>query len=280
MPVKILDAQLKLPVGDDNAKPDVHINPVGHIICHLTQGFNATTFPRDQGSALTAGAHVPIAGDPAGTNFGFVQFGRANFYGAFYAGRIPQEGSIGVLAHNPPALASAVMLDATGSPPIPFFQDPTLSSFVPPSVHSSWGDHPASRVPLKLRNSARSNVHNFLFQFIDDRDFWTIFTAQDPGGALRYVAHFRWQVRYDVELMWRGGEARLRKAKSFFKVHERKTMGRPAEPALQAQLAAPTGPRANTAFAGAITLAFFGPRGANRSENLNRFNTVPEDFWN
>jgi hypothetical protein len=69
MTVAILDSQLKLIIIDENAKPDVFINPVGHVIFHLTQGFNASSFPSGQGNALTAGAHVPLGGNPGGTTF-------------------------------------------------------------------------------------------------------------------------------------------------------------------------------------------------------------------
>ena len=182
MPAKILDSQLQLTVTEQGARPDVHINnSVGHIICHLTQGFNPGSFPADQGKALSAAAHVPLGNGLEDTTFGFVQLARANFFGAFYSGRIPSEGSIGVIAHTPPALINPLMLDATGTPPDPFFIDPASTSFIAPKVNSSWGDHPACRVPLTKKNSSRSKVDNFLFQVIDDREFWTIFTAQDPG---------------------------------------------------------------------------------------------------
>ena len=279
MAAKIIDSRLQLTVTDGAAKPDVFVNPVGHVIAHLTQGFDAGSFPKGQGNALTAGAHVPLDGGLDGTTFAFVQIGRSNFFGAFYAGRIPNEGSIGVLAHVPPALANPVMLDASGETPVPFFQDPTRSSFVPPQVNSTWGDHPAIKIPSKLKNSNRSNVDNFLFHLIDDRDFWTLFTAQDSGGALRYIAHFRWQVRYDVQFAWRDGMPTPRNIRSFFRVHERNTKGRPTEPAIQGQLSAPGGVRANVAFGDAVTKSFFGARGPNRSENLRWFPAVPSDFW-
>ncbi len=279
MAATILDNQLKLIIIDDAAKPDVFINPVGNVIVHLTQGFNSATFPLGQGNALTAGAHVPLSGGLGGSTFGFVQIGRSNFYGAFYSGRIANEGSVGVLGHVPPAMANPVMLDASGDAPIPFFQDPARSSFTAPTVNSTWGDHPASRVPTKLNNSNAHNIPNYLFHLIDDREFWTIFTAQDPGGALRFIAHFRWQVRYDVEFMWRAGDVQVRTSKSFFKVHERNTKGRPADASIQAMLSNPVGPLANVAFLAAINLAFKGPRGSNRSENPKQFTNVPPDFW-
>lgn len=282
MPAKILDSQLQLTVSEEGARPDVHINnSVGHVICHLTQGFNPATFPEEQGKAVTAGAHVPLGDGPEGTTFGFVQLVRANFFGAFYAGRIPSEGSIGVLAHTPPALITPLMLDASGKPPLPFFSDPAASSFVASKMHSTWGDHPACRVPLTKKNSARSNVDNYLFQLIDDREFWTIFTAQDPDGSLRYLAHFHWKVRYEVEFKWSGGKAERRRSRSAVTVPERKVTGRPTDGDLQGLLTAPTGTRANVLFELALRSAFFGGTGPNRSENPRWFTSpfLTPDFW-
>ena len=282
MPAKILDSQLQLTVVEQGARPDVHINnSVGHIICHLTQGFDPAKFPAEQGKALAAGAHVPLGNGPEGTTFGFVQLARANFFGAFYSGRIPSEGSIGVLAHTPPALIKPLMLDASGTPPNPFFSDPASSSFISPKIHSSWGDHPACRVPLTKKNSARSNVDNYLFQVIDDREFWTIFTAQDIGGALRYLAHFHWKVRYEFDFTWAGGKAVLARSKAAISVPERNVKGRPADADLQGLLNAPTGTRANVLFDLALRSAFNGSTGPNRSENPERFMrpVLPPSFW-
>ena len=254
---------------------------MGHIICHLTQGFDPGAFPAEQGKALNAGAHVPLGNGPEGTTFGFVQLARANFFGAFYSGRIPSEGSIGVLAHTPPALITPLMLDASGTPPLPFFLDPASSSFTTPQMNSSWGDHPACRVPLTKKNSARSNVDNFLFQVIDDREFWTIFTARDLDGTLRYLAHFHWKLRYEFEFVWKDAKAVLRRSSSSLTIPERNVKGRPAEGELQGLLNSPTGVRANVLFDLALRSAFNGGKGPNRSENPQRFvrPVLPTNFW-
>jgi len=283
--LQILDAQLTLTVDFSNAKPDVFINPIGHIICHLTQGFAASTFPKGQGNAVTAGAHVPIVLGPresaSSADFGFVQLARINpgqsFSAFFYAGRMRSEGSITVNPNVPPALASPVLYDASGTPPDPFFETPN-ASFTPPKINASWGDHPALKVPLRLRNSGR-NVDNFLFQVIQDREFWTIFTSTDAAGKITYISHFHWQVRYDIELMWRNQDASLRRNKSFAKVLDAKVKGAPTDPALQSLLNNPSGDRANKVYSTAMNQAFFGARGANHTENNSWFTTVPNDFW-
>jgi hypothetical protein len=282
--MNIVSAQLALRVDGSNAKPDVFINPAGHIICHLTQGFSSSSFPSGQQNAITGAAHVPVIPGPGETvrswNFGFVQIGRVRtpeLHGAFYAGRMRSEGSIAVRPGVPPALASPVLYDASGSPPDPWFETPN-PSFTPPRINASWGDHPALKVPLRLRNSGR-NLDNFLFQLIFDREFWTIFTATDPSGKITYIAHFHWQVRYDIELMWRNQTAQIRKNKSTAGVLDAKVNGAPADPQLQTILAHPSGDRANTVFSKAITQAFFGARGPNRTENDRWFMTVPAEFW-
>ncbi len=283
--MKILDAQLTLAADFSKAKPDVFINPVGHLICHLTQGFNSAAFPNGQSNAITADAHVPIAlgpGESIGNfNFGFVQIGRINpgqsFSGIFYAGRMHSEGSITVNPNVPPALASPILYDSTGSPPDPFFETPT-GSFTPPKMNATWGDHPALKVPLKLRNSGR-NVDNFLFHLILDREFWTIFTSTDAAAKITYIAHFHWQVRYDVELMWRNQNAVVRRNKSIAKVVDAKVKGAPTDADLQPLLAKPSGARANALYGRAMTQAFFGARGPNHTENDTRFANVPNDFW-
>lgn len=187
---------------------------------------------------------MPLSGKPGRTSFGFVQIVRVNNHSVFYAGRMSREGSISVVVHVPPALPNPVMLDGdetdvAGIPPEPWYKNPNLSSFVPPQIHSSWSDHPMGQVRLKLQNPATSNVDNFLFQYIDDADFWTIFTAQDPGGAPRYIAHFHWQVRQDFEFNWVGGMAQLKRSKSFFKMIDRNVKGRPMEADLQPVLTTP-----------------------------------------
>ena len=282
--MQILDAQLTLTVESGNARPDVFINPIGHVICHLTQGFSSATFPTGQGNAITAGAHVPVVPGPRESvsdwSFGFVQVARLESPGTqgfFYAGRMSSEGSMTVNPNVPPALASPVLYDAFGAPPDPWFDTPA-SSFIPPKVNAGWGDHPALKIPLRLRNTGK-NVDNFLFQIIFDRVFWTIFTAVDPAGAIKYIGHFKWQVRYDAELVWANQAAMLRRNKSVATVLAAKVAGAPTDPDLQALLAKPSGARANVLFGQAVNQSFFGARGPNRTENDRWFTTVPVDFW-
>ncbi|HEX7505408.1 MAG TPA: hypothetical protein VF550_01470 [Polyangia bacterium] len=278
MAVKINESQLQMTVNEDAAKPDVYINPVGHAIFHLTQGFNPSDFPQGQRDALTAGAHVPLGGNPGTTAFGFVQIGRLNHFGAYYAGRIAREGSITILVHEPPAMPINVLLDGVGNPPMPFFADLT-PNWLPPNIHCSWGDHPASRVPLRQENFLTSRVPNYLYHYLDDRDFWTIFTAQEPGKAPHYIAHFQWKLRYDVKFRWRNGNAIVQQSASSLSIISRKVKGPPKEPDLQSLLITPRGPRSNLLMGDALRRAF-SQGSANRQENSNCApNIIPGDFW-
>ena len=240
--MNIVTAQLVLSVDVTKAKADVFLNPIGHVICHLTEGFDSSTFPNGQSDAVIGAAHVPVFPAPGESvtswTFGFVQVARyrsPELHGAFYAGRIPREGSIAVRPGVPPALADNVLYDAKGSPPDPWFQAPA-TSFIAPKVNAAWGDHPAIKIPTRLRNSGR-NVDNFLFQLIDDREFWTIFTAVDPAGKITYIAHSHWQVRHEIELMWFNESDKLRRKKSSVSVLEAKVPGAPTVSELQGILA-------------------------------------------
>jgi hypothetical protein len=107
MAIRFDTSRLTIAITAPNVKPDVFINStVGHVICHLTQGFNESSFPTGQGDAFTAAAHMPLIMAPtdtlSGWDFGFVQFAWANLCRIFYAGGRRSEGSIGVAVHVPP----------------------------------------------------------------------------------------------------------------------------------------------------------------------------------
>jgi hypothetical protein len=282
MAIRFDTSRVTIAISAPNVKPDVFINStVGHVICHLTQGFNETSFPTGQGDAFTAAAHMPLIMAPtdtlSGWDFGFVQFARANLCRIFYAGRRRSGGSIGVTVHVPPALPSQVALDGFSSASIPWFRDPMLS-FARPIVNAGWGDHPGLKVQLKLRNS-NTNTDNLLFQIQDEREFWSIFSAKDPAGTLRYIAHFQWRVRWEFEFNWIGDKVFKRKTNSSFTIVQRKVDGPPTDTDVVPLLADPKAPRMSDLFVKALIQAIRGARGPNRSENTSWFTTVPRDFF-
>ena len=272
--------KVRLTVDEKGAKPAVLYNPQGHVILHLTKGFNPSSFPENQGNAIAGDARFTIEGGLGSTDFGFIQVGRVNVFSVIYAGRTPGEGSVTALAHSPPALTTPVLLDAIGKPPLPWFEDPgAVSSAQGQILTSKWGDHPGAKVQTEMENGKLSRTPNYLFRLIDDREFWTVLAVQDPGTPVRHLMHFHWQVRHDLQFQWRNGAPSPVLNNSFVKVHTRQAPGLPTEPAVQAILANPREPRANVVFMVALRLALRGAAGSNRTESAERAANVPPTFW-
>jgi len=125
-----------------------------------------------------------------------------------------------------------------------------------------------------------TGVENFLFQVIDDRDAWSIFTIQDNRGQFQHLAHVHWFLRYDLTFQWRANAIQLMGNLSRFRV-EPAAKGAPPEPALQSLLSSisPTmSPLANDQTAQALRTVLIHPN-PNRSDNANRFSNVPRDFF-
>jgi hypothetical protein len=258
------------------AVPDVDIR-TDKIVCNLTQNYDKTTGD-PTGTAFTATGHVGVSGSLAGWDFGFIQFAQAKFLGVFYAGRIRSEGSIGILAHIPPALPKAVLLDSDDNHTPWTRTDPRFNSSGS-AVHATTGDHPALRVALERRNSNR-NAPNFLFHVVDKREMVTIFTANDPQNKNHYLAHFEWTLVYDFKFSWRGGKpVMVANQSSIPQGAIQSIKGPPTASEWQALLTNPTGPQFNDESRKALFQARNGPRGPNRSENPSWFNNVPVDFF-
>jgi hypothetical protein len=274
-------ATAKITGNLDTAVPDVHFQNGQGVACHLTQGFDKAV-GWTNGKAFTAVGEVGIAGSVADWGFGFIQLCRAKFCGAFYAGRIPSEGSIGLRSHNPPALPKAVLLDSDDDFS-PWTSASPRFSVDGSAIHANTGDHPATAVHLNVTNRM-TKVPNFLFHVVDIREFVTIFTAKDPGGARQYLAHFEWTLVYDFKFSWRGGNpVKVGSLSSFPRGAIQSIRGAPTASVWQALLANPTGPQCNDQTKKAIHQAGTGGQGPNRSDNTGYFNdpanNVPPDFW-
>ena len=265
----------RIEIAAANARPGVSIREKT-VIFHLTQGFDGSGIA---GPAFEAKGVIPA--DPsfgaAGSDLGFVQVMRTDFFGAFYAGRIRGEGSVAVVAHVPPALPKAVLLDSDDAFS-PWTRKAPRFVKAGATISASTSDHPASLVPRTVRNSLR-NVNNFLFHFVDRRTFWSALTARDPAGIRTVLSHFLWELHHDVTFTWRGGQPAVSTSRSTFKILQGDVKGVPADPEVAGLLTTPVGPQANTAAAAALQLAFKGPRGPNRSENEGWFFNVPADFY-
>jgi hypothetical protein len=266
-------ADVDLSLGDAKAR----VTPGTRIVVgNLTKGFDITAIEdrgQQPGEALSAVGRVGATGSPAGWQIGFVQICKLNAGQVYYAGRIRSEGSIAVMFER--AMPAQVLLDSLADR-TPWTRLTDRFKMTGNQITSPTGDHPAVKVPQKLRNSGR-NVDNFLFHMIDDREFWSIFTAIDPTGKRTSLAHFHWKVRYEAKLTWNGGRPTVQDSSHFDPGSKAK--GAPSEPELQSLIGNPVGPQFNDAAAAAMKTAFLGARGPNRTENDTWFLNVPAGFY-
>ena len=103
------------------------------------------------------------------------------------------------------------------------------------------GDGPVSNLPPFLSNHAASNVDNFMLDYVEDCEFWTILTAIGPDKSRQYRAHFHWRVVHAVNCLWRSEVPMLTDGGSF-KILEKFVTGPPNDADLQPILTNPTGP--------------------------------------
>jgi hypothetical protein len=215
---------------------------------------------------------------------GFVQIARQNTCRTVYAGRIPSEGSINCDGNG--LLTSPVLLDCSDSTYVPFFNAPVGSSvlkFKGLVAQPNAGDGPYTDVPISMANEAVSKVDNFLWQYNQDTEFWTVLTVMDPTKALQFLAHYHWRVVNELAVTWLGGEPfpSLGGASSF-KILEAFVAGQPTDPAVARILSSPTGPLANDVFIPAFNNSLIFGTGTNpvihRESNVRDF-SIPDFFW-
>jgi len=252
------------------------------VFFHLTKGFDlgAANASQQPGVAVAVLGRVAVATSGPhpmdGWQFGFIQITQMVSGMAFYAGRTSREGSISVLFEN--AMPARVLLDSLDDRS-PWTRPEPRAALVNGSIECSSSDHPAMKLPRKLRNSGR-NVDNFLFHAIDHRLFWTVLTAIEPDGRTRHhLAHLHWSVHHNVQFRWRAGQPTVGRSSGRGYELLRRTRGAPTEPELQALLVNPQPPQFNPASANAMLQAFWGARGPNRTENDRWFNNVVPDFY-
>jgi hypothetical protein len=280
MAIQIASTQAALTIDDAPAQPSSQYDESNTFMFgHLTSGWNGSDWVDD---AITCTGTVPISGpqdEVDRVELGFVQIARATSFKAFYSGRVASEGGIALDYFVPPALTSTVILDGTKGARDPWYRNPTFGTAAGGRRTAAFGDHPGMVVRLGLENRARSNVRNFLFHCFMEREFFTILTALQPGGAPQYIAHFSWRLRYEFKLTWKNGKPQLPLNLSPRKlVTKGQTAGRPTEPDLQPMLNAPAGERANAIGKRAEAATVTG-NVPNRTDNKTPFVTVPENFW-
>jgi len=242
----------------------------------LTEGWSGSDWT---GDAITCTATEPIKNkDPSqGVDLGFVQVARGTIFHAFYAGRIPSEGSIGLNFFIPPAFPQSVVLDGSGNTPDPWYRVPRFELAGGGKRLATFGDHPGLVIPLKLSNNVRSQVPNFLFHTYMEREFWTILTAIEAGKRT-YLAYFQWQLRYEFKVRWQASKPQVAANLSSFRIVHNFVLGAPPDSELQSKLNSPTGERANAIGKRCQILTETGAP-PNRSDNQHRFPAITDSFW-
>jgi hypothetical protein len=161
---------------------------------------------------------------------------------------------------------------------LPFYEPPAFTRNGP-EVDSDMGDHPITIIDQVLHNTA-TGVDNFLFHYIRDQSFWTVFTLRDNIGQFRHLANFTWSLRYDVKFNWRSGKAQKAVPLSKFPGPSAVSLGPPTDPVIVPLLGQLTAPQtaANVTVKQAVNQALIPPNG-NRSDNPEWFLNVPPDFF-
>jgi hypothetical protein len=275
MAVRIDASKFKIVVDDSKAKPGSDKGPK-RVFGHLTEGWSGSNWT---GDALTATGSVPVTLGPTDMfDLGFVQLARGVTWQGFYAGRTAKEGSIILDYFLPPAMTSTLLLDG-GSQNItdPWYRaQRTITRSG--TAQAQWGDHPGLSAPRQFENREVSNVPNFLFHAILDREFATILTAIVGAGTPQYLGFFEWKLRYELKMKWENGEPKVRRNFSTFAITTQPTAGRPTAAHWQALLNSPTGERANAVAARAeLQTNNLGP--PNRLDLKTRFSNLESDFW-
>jgi len=265
----IVTAGVALSVQPLEGKPGVTVKldhkPLGHAAFGLAKDVRATGKIRMK---LGPGENI------TGWTAGFVQILRIVTTRARYAGRIFTEGSISARLDG--VLPRRVYIDSVDKGFVPFYRAPV--GFNGSDATAEMSDHPWTKIPLTLENR-KTRVDNFLFEYREEVDFWTILCVRNYTNALSYLAHFRWQSKMLVGFIWRNGIPLASKDQSSFKVLEQFVKGPPTDPELAELIANPIGPTANDET-DKVWDRTFREGGTNRVDEATRPLGFPEAaFW-
>jgi hypothetical protein len=272
--------------------PSGGLEQIPFVTVHLTRNFSPVQ--TDNVGAWTATGRVGVSvgaldgPELAQWNFGFIQFMEIKALNAFYAGRVPSDGGILIAAHQRPALSHTFGRDAAGAietnPPWTTTDttgDKTLKRNL--VAESRTEDHPQLRVRAQFLNRVTA-YKNFLFRLMDIRKFVVIFSARDPAGNFRHLAHFELNLSYDFDVIWKPvvGDripiARRRPEAAITPgiVH----LGAPNDPAVRPFLNDPTTAQrlGTTELSGALRAAATGSP-PNRNDEKSRIGSPPSDFF-
>jgi hypothetical protein len=271
---------------------EVGSQPSAGALCHLTRGANIADARIDAsaggrfGPAIRMTGTVEVTLEPAETlrdwRFGFIQFANLLVRSALWAGKRPVYGSVFANWAIPPAFRKNPSLDSQGAT-LPFTDNSDFTTKVllsGPSgtrvrVEAAMGDHPNSRIPLRM-----DNVLTFADQFLVnsrlDLELTTVFVARNPFQEFEHLAHFSWHLIFDARFRWRGGAPIGNLADGRLDVGA-VTLGPPVAANLQALLKTPAAPVYNDLVEVALAIQHSKPPNMNRHELWTP--DVPDGFF-
>ncbi len=296
--ITVNTSSAKITTNSSAAVPNIYVDPIGLsgkpiVNTHLTNNFvpGAISSAGTQAAfAWTAIGEVAVAvtvRDPnlSSWNFGFIQFQKINQVFLIYAGKDRLDGSVVIQLDIPPALRANLGRDCATSvdPNPPWTMTGTSGSLAFNAAKglatSETGDHPQFLVPTIQPNFA-TGYDNYLLQLIDDREFFTIFSARDPQGNFQHLAHFTWSVRWKFTFGWRPGGIPIptKDPTTSFKMSG-VVQGRPTQPTLQPFLQNPSSVArvGSPEMTGALRAAIAGGP-PNRHDTKERIGVIPPTF--
>lgn len=249
-----------------------------NVTFHLTRGYIVEGDTETFNDAINFTGKVNVTTTEkefADWKFAFLQFQKVEFLGFFYAGPKKSAGQVTVLADRKPALDEAVHLDSEDEySPYTHSFDASLKGGL---VTAISGDHPASRAPKQITNRITS-AFNYLFHAIDQRTFWTVFTAKAPDGKFTHLGHVKWALEYNFQFVWKDGKPASRINKSSL-TKGSFVAGPPPDGEIAALLASPKPPHANPAVRAALKNAAIGGPPNRSDQGTVMFNNLPADFF-
>ena len=279
MAISVNASSAKITFHNQQAKPAVDIKDPSPLIAHLTNNYTSKT---QIAQAFTADGVVNISkssGDSlTGWQFGFIQFQRINKLEFYYAGAQVDHGSVGIFPANGSAMSSLVTLDSNPGM-IPWTEPQTKPRYKDAGgkITAETGDHPLLRLPWNITND-KTKQPNYVFHFIDDREFWTVFTFEEPSGNRTYMMHYHWSLHYEFMMKWVRAKPKVHKDRAKFGMDNPKS-GAPTEPALKNLLANPQPPLSNIEMNAGLRNAVAGGQGPSRKDFDRRYGNVPPVFW-
>lgn len=208
-----------------DALPSCSVNTrLKSAFLHLDKNSDPITYQQStpsevEASAINITANVTVQGAPddiANSEFRFIQFAKTHTFLVQFAGLTARQGSVTVNLDLPPAhparFSGQFLLDSTDQ-----FYTGNVMPFMnkrPPDVTALPGgrrtvsvgmdDHPNSRLPLSIRNTA-TNTNNFLFKAILHKEFVTAFVvrrAGSPAGTFEPLRFVVWNIYWTAKFQW------------------------------------------------------------------------------